>query len=60
MSSPSETSSAGLIERRIDSSDDRDDALRLVADVDEHLVLVDADDGAVHDLALSIVGKVDS
>ena len=31
---------------------DRDDALRLVADVDEHLVLVDAHDGAVHDLAL--------
>ena len=30
---------------------DRDDALRLVADVDEHLVLVDADDGAVHDLS---------
>ena len=31
---------------------DRDDALRLVADVDEHLVLVDADDRAVDDLAL--------
>ena len=31
---------------------DRDDALRLVADVDEHLVLVHADDGAVDDLAL--------
>ena len=31
---------------------DRDDALGLVADVDEHLVLVDADDRAVHDLAL--------
>ena len=31
---------------------DRDDALRLVADVDEDLVLVDADDRAVHDLAL--------
>ncbi len=31
---------------------DRDHALRLVADVDEHLVLVDPDDGAVHDLAL--------
>ena len=30
----------------------RDDALRLVADVDEHLVLVDAHDGAVDDLAL--------
>ena len=30
----------------------RDDALRLVADVHEHLVLVDADDGAIHDLPL--------
>ena len=29
-----------------------DDAFRLVADVDEHLVLVDAHDRAVHDLAL--------
>src|SRR4029450_11015094 len=29
---------------------DRDDALRLVADVHEHLVLVHADDGAVDDL----------
>jgi hypothetical protein len=31
---------------------DRDHALRLVADVDQHLVLVHAHDGAVHDLAL--------
>ena len=31
---------------------DRDDALGLVADVDEHLVLVDAHDRAVDDLAL--------
>ena len=31
---------------------DRDDALGLVADVDEDLVLVDADDLAAHDLAL--------
>ena len=31
---------------------DRDHALGLVADVDEHLVLVDAHDGAVDDLAL--------
>ena len=31
---------------------DRDDALGLVADVDEDLVLVDAHDRAVHDLAL--------
>ena len=31
---------------------DRNDALGLVADVDEHLVLVDAHDRSVHDLAL--------
>ena len=31
---------------------DRDHTLRLVADVDEHLVLVHANDRAVHDLAL--------
>src|SRR5205823_14914370 len=31
---------------------DRDHTLRLVADVDEHLVLVDPDDLSVHDLAL--------
>ena len=36
---------------------DRDDALRLVADVDEHLVLVDADDRAVDDLALADLGE---
>ncbi len=36
---------------------DRDDALRLVADVDEHLVLVDADDGAVDDLSLVDLGE---
>ena len=36
---------------------DRDDALRLVADVDEHLVLVHADDGAVHDLTLVDLGE---
>jgi hypothetical protein len=35
----------------------RDDALRLVADVDEHLVLVDAHDGAVHDLPLVDLGE---
>src|SRR4029079_15835991 len=29
----------------------------LVADVDEHLVLVDADDGAVHDLPLVDLGE---
>ena len=42
---------------RVDRAPDRqlgnrDDALRLVADVDEDLVLVHADDGAVDDLAL--------
>ena len=42
---------------RIDGAPDRqlrdgDHALRLVADVHEHLVLVHAHDGAVHDLAL--------
>ena len=52
ISSPTDTSSAGLTERRIEQLGDRDDALGLVADVDEHLVLVDADDRAVHDLAL--------
>src|SRR4029453_4267891 len=31
---------------------DRDHALGLVADVDEHLVFVDSDNGPVHDLAL--------
>ena len=38
---------------------DRDDALGLVADVDEHLVLVHADDRAVDDLPLVDLGKVD-
>ncbi len=42
---------------RIDVPADRElgdgnDSLGLVADVDQHLVLVDADDGSVHDLAL--------
>ena len=42
---------------RVDAAPDRqlcdgDDALGLVADVDEHLVLVDAHDGAVHHLSL--------
>ena len=36
---------------------DRDDALRLVADVDEDLVLVDAHDRAVDDLALVDLGE---
>ena len=45
----------GNLVRRIDRSPnrqlgDRNDAFRLVADVDEHLVLVHAHDGAVHDL----------
>src|SRR3954465_2543794 len=43
----------GRIDRAADRElVDRDDALGLVADVHEHLVLVDADDRAVHDLAL--------
>ena len=43
----------GRVDRAADRElGDRDDAFRLVADVDEHLVLVDADDRAVHDLAL--------
>ena len=42
----------GRVDRAADRElGDRDDALRLVADVDEHLVLVDADDGAVDNLA---------
>ena len=36
---------------------DGDDALRLVADVDEHLVLVHAHDRAVHDLTLVDLGE---
>src|SRR6478672_9740566 len=36
---------------------DRDDALRLVADVDENLVLVDAHDRAMDDLALVDLGE---
>src|SRR5436190_697304 len=35
----------------------RDDTLRLVADVDENLVLVDTHDGAVHDLPLVDLGE---
>ena len=43
----------GRVDRAADRElGDRDDALGLVADVDEHLVLVDAHDRAVHDLAL--------
>ena len=47
---------------RVDRAADRelrdgDDPLRLVADVDEHLVLVDAHDGAVHDLSLVDLGE---
>ena len=52
ISSPSLTSSSGLTERRIESSADGDDSLRLVTDVDEHFVLVHTDDLAVDDLAL--------
>ena len=43
----------GRVDRAADRKlGDRDDALGLVADVDEDLVLVDAHDGAVHDLPL--------
>ena len=42
----------GSTERRIDSSFDGDDALRLVADVDQDLVLVDPDHLAGDDVAL--------
>ena len=51
-SSPSSTSSAGSTDLRIDSSLDGDDALGLVADVDEDLVVVDAHDLAGDDVAL--------
>ena len=52
ISSPS-VDLVGRIDRAPDRElRDRDDALRLVADVDEDLVLVHADDLAVHDLAL--------
>jgi hypothetical protein len=51
ISSPSCTSSAGFTDRG-SRARDRDDALGLVADVDQDLVLVDADDLAAHDLAL--------
>ena len=48
----------GRVDRAADRElGDRDDALRLVADVDEDLVLVDAHDGAVHDLALVDLGE---
>ena len=48
----------GRVDRAADRElGDRDDALRLVADVDEHLVLVDAHDGAVHDLPLVDLGE---
>src|SRR6266540_2443000 len=48
--------------RRIDRATDRklgsrDDPLRLVTDVDEHLVLVHAHDRAVHDLPLVDLGE---
>ena len=43
----------GRVDRAADRQlGDRDHAFGLVADVDEHLVLVDAHDRAVHDLAL--------
>ena len=43
-SSPRSTSSCGSTDLRIDSSFERDDALALVADVDQDLVLVDLHD----------------
>src|SRR3954452_9042059 len=49
----SERDLVGRVDRAADRElRDRDHALGLVADVDEHLVLVDADDDAVHDLTL--------
>ena len=48
----------GRVDRPADRQlGDGDDALGLVADVDEHLVLVHADDRAVHDLALVDLGE---
>ncbi len=48
----------GRVDRPADRQlGDGNDAFGLVADVDEHLVLVDADDRAVHDLALVDLGK---
>ena len=48
----------GRVDRAADRQlGDGDDALRLVADVDEHLVLVHAHDRAVHDLALVDLGE---
>ena len=48
----------GRVDRPADRElGDRDDPFRLVADVDEHLVLVHADDGAVHNLPLVDLGE---
>ena len=52
ISSPSETISDGSTSLRIESSLDGDDALGLVPDVEQHLVLVDLDDGAVDHVAV--------
>ena len=50
--SPSDTISDGSTSLRIDSSRGRDDALGLVADVEQDLVLVDLDHRAFDDLAV--------
>src|SRR3954454_7132489 len=48
-----QTDLVGRVDRAPDRQlGDRDHAFRLIADVDQYLVLVDAHDGAVHDLAL--------
>ena len=52
ISSPSVTTSFGSTSLRIDSSRERDDALGLVADVEQDLVLVDLHHRAVDDLAV--------
>ena len=56
-SSPSETSSAGVDRAPDRQLVDRDDALGLVADVDQDLVLVDTDDEAGDDVTLVEVGE---
>ena len=50
--SPSETISCGSTSLRMRQLTSRDDAFALVADVEQDLVLVDLDDGAVDELAV--------
>ena len=58
ISSPTATSSAGLTDRRIEELfGGGNDSLGLVADVDEHLVLVHAHDRPVDDLPLVYLGE---